>query len=98
MGALNAGRVKKSDFRPLSCFILFISGLAHTNDKFCGWLSTMYCRPGNKRVAKRLWACVEARKLNFEHLLQLLTLHTMTCPDRNTVHSAAYINCGMTRT
>jgi len=31
-----------------------------TNSGFLGWLQTTYRRQGNKRVAKRLWGCVNA--------------------------------------
>jgi len=43
--------------------------LTHPKSEFLGWLQTTYYRQGNKRAAKRLWACIKAGRLHFEHLL-----------------------------
>jgi len=44
------------------------SYLKHPNSEFLGWLRTTYYRQGNRRVAKRLWACVKADRLHFKQL------------------------------
>jgi len=38
------------------------SDLTHLNSGFLGRLRTTYHRQSNKRVAKRLWACVKAER------------------------------------
>jgi len=50
----------------------------NSSDLALGWIPTTYYRQSNKRVAKRLRACVNAERLHFEHLLQLLTPHTVS--------------------
>ena len=78
------------------------SDLTHPNNQFLGWLPTTYYQQGNKRVAKRLWACVEDETLALQTLVAIF--YTAHCLHRNiclfkrfnfSVHKAA---CGKTCT
>jgi len=49
-----------------------------------GLIRATYYRHGNKQVAKRLWACVEAERLHLKHLVA--TFDTVHCPYGNIVY------------
>jgi len=53
-----------------SCMVFHNSSdLTYLNSRFLGLLRTTYYRQSNKRVAKRLQACVKAERQYFKHLL-----------------------------
>jgi len=58
------------------------SDLTHLNSGFMGRRRTTYHRQGNKRVDKRLWGCVNAERLHFEHVLLLWYRKTFYYSDK----------------